>query len=71
MLVKTWKSRNLLFLVTKEMKTNFCPRDLVFSNFHAYDKPTPKRPVIENKVYNDRTPKLNMARVGTYACNCT
>lgn len=53
------------------MKTNFCPWDLVFSNFHACDKPTPKRPVIENKVYDDRTPKLNMACVGTYACNYT
>ena len=53
------------------MKTNFCPWDLVFSNFHACDKPTPKKPVIENKVYDNRTPKLTMACVGTYACNYT
>ena len=34
------------------------------------DNCTLKRPVTENKVYNNCTLKLNMAYVGTSVCNC-
>ena len=45
--------------------------DLAFSNLHAFDNQTPERPVIENKVRDIQTSKLNMAFLGVCTCDRT
>ena len=58
MLGKPWKSINLIFHQRKKYRETSA-----LSNCHECDNRTPKRPVIENKTCNNRTPKLNMACV--------
>lgn len=60
----TWKLRNLIFSVTKEIQINFCLCYLALVNCYNCDNCTPKMSVIENKACNNCTPKLNIAYVG-------
>ena len=53
--------KELDFSLTKEIQINFCTCDL--PRLSSIKNSKPKRSVIENKVYNNRTPKLNMACV--------
>lgn len=47
---KTWKSRNLIFHQTKEIKISFFMCNLAFSNCQVCDNCISKRPVLEEKV---------------------
>ena len=64
---KTWKTQ---FCIDQRNR-NFCTCDLALRHWHACDYHTFKRPIVKNKTYYDRTPKLNMAFVGAFQCDYT
>ena len=60
---------NFLLLTTDTEK--FCMCGLNLSNYHAYRNGMPKNLVIENNTRNNRMHTLNMAYLGTCACDRT
>ena len=64
-------NNEFIFLLTKEIQTQFCICNLVPGNCHTCSNSEFIRSLIENAAYDYHTPKLNMTCVDACACDRT